>query len=58
MVETGPAQHLRTYGQIAWLWIRAAWQYPTSFVLLAVVIAEGVAIALLASASRLYGLPR
>ncbi len=27
---------LRTYGQIAWLWIRAAWQYPTSFVLLAV----------------------
>ena len=20
--------HLRTYGQIAWLWIRAAWQYP------------------------------
>ena len=36
MVEPGPAQHLRTYGQIAWLWIRAAWQYPTSFVLLAV----------------------
>ena len=30
------AGHLRTYGQIAWLWIRAAWQYPTSFVLLAV----------------------
>ena len=30
------APHLRTYGQIAWLWIRAAWQYPTSFVLLAV----------------------
>jgi ABC-2 type transport system permease protein len=28
--------HLRTYGQIAWLWIRAAWQYPLSFVLLAV----------------------
>jgi ABC-2 type transport system permease protein len=28
--------HLRTYGQIAWLWIRAAWQYPVSFVLLAV----------------------
>ena len=28
--------HLRTYGQIAWLWVRAAWQYPTSFVLLAV----------------------
>lgn len=27
--------HLRTYGQIAWLWIRAAWQYPASFVLLA-----------------------
>ena len=36
MAEPGPAQHLRTYGQIAWLWIRAAWQYPTSFVLLAV----------------------
>jgi hypothetical protein len=31
-----PAGHLRTYGQIAWLWIRAAWQYPVSFVLLAV----------------------
>ncbi|WP_107774366.1 ABC transporter permease [Nocardioides sediminis] len=30
------AGHLRTYGQIAWLWIRAAWQYPLSFVLLAV----------------------
>ena len=30
------ARHLRTYGQIAWLWIRAAWQYPTSFVMLAV----------------------
>ncbi|WP_235537306.1 ABC transporter permease [Nocardioides sp. Soil805] len=28
--------HLRTYGQIAWLWIRAAWQYPLSFVLLAI----------------------
>jgi ABC-2 type transport system permease protein len=28
--------HLRTYGQVAWLWIRAAWQYPLSFVLLAV----------------------
>ena len=30
------AEHLRTYAQIAWLWVRAAWQYPTSFVLLAV----------------------
>ena len=28
--------HARAYGQIAWLWIRAAWQYPTSFVLLAI----------------------
>ena len=36
MAETGPLRHLRSYGQIAWLWIRAAWQYPTSFVLLAV----------------------
>lgn len=27
--------HLRTYRQIAGLWIRAAWQYPASFVLLA-----------------------
>jgi ABC-2 type transport system permease protein len=31
-----PVGHLRTYAQIAWLWIRAAWQYPVSFVLLAV----------------------
>ncbi len=29
-------EHVGTYGHIAWLWIRAAWQYPTSFVLLAV----------------------
>lgn len=36
MAEPGPAPHLRTYLQIASLWIRAAWQYPTSFVLLAV----------------------
>ena len=28
--------YLSPYSQIAWLWIRAAWQYPTSFVLLAV----------------------
>ena len=36
MGEPGAVRHLRTYGQIAWLWIRAAWQYPTSFALLAV----------------------
>ena len=36
MAETAPVRHLRTYGQIAWLWIRAAWQYPASFVMLAV----------------------
>jgi ABC-2 type transport system permease protein len=36
VADSGPALHLRTYLQIAWLWIRAAWQYPTSFVLLAV----------------------
>ena len=36
MAEPGAVLHLRTYLQIAWLWIRAAWQYPTSFVLLAV----------------------
>ena len=34
MADTA-AVHLRSYLQIAWLWIRAAWQYPTSFVLLA-----------------------
>lgn len=28
--------HTATYGRIAWLWIRAAWQYPTSFVLLVI----------------------
>ena len=32
----GELSYLRTYGQIASLWIRAAWQYPASFVLLAV----------------------
>jgi len=32
----GPLTHLRTYGQIARLWVRAAWQYPFSFILLAV----------------------
>ena len=36
MAESAAALHLRSYLQIAWLWIRAAWQYPTSFVLLAV----------------------
>ncbi|WP_210443231.1 ABC transporter permease [Nocardioides sp. SYSU D00065] len=36
MAEAGSVRHLRTYVQIAWLWIRAAWQYPASFVLLAV----------------------
>ena len=34
MADTA-AVHLRSYLQIASLWIRAAWQYPTSFVLLA-----------------------
>lgn len=28
------AGHARTYAHIAWLWVRAGWQYPTSFVLL------------------------
>ena len=36
MAESAAALHLRSYLQIASLWIRAAWQYPTSFVLLAV----------------------
>ena len=36
MADSAAALHLRSYLQIAWLWIRAAWQYPTSFVLLAV----------------------
>jgi len=36
VAESAAALHLRSYLQIAWLWIRAAWQYPTSFVLLAV----------------------
>jgi len=35
-VTTTALGHLRTYGQIASLWVRAAWQYPLSFVLLAV----------------------
>lgn len=34
MVEA--AHHARRYLDIAWLWIRAAWAYPASFVMLAV----------------------
>jgi len=36
VAEVALVRHGRTYAQIAWLWVRAAWQYPASFVLLAV----------------------
>lgn len=34
MAET--LQHARRYFDIAWLWIRAAWVYPASFIMLAI----------------------